>query len=73
MTSGHSGLIEYVDDTSYYTSRNNRFRHNTYRLGCRKGPSFIWMRPSSAGYGELTFSGWQAAGQDVGGAAIRLC
>jgi Right handed beta helix region len=73
MTSGHSGLIEYVDDTSYYTSRNNRFRHNTYRLGCRERPSFIWMRPSSPGYGELTFSNWQAAGQDVGGAATRLC
>ena len=73
MTTGHSGLIEYVDDTSYYTSRNNRFRHNTYRLGCRKGPSFIWMRPSSPGYGQLPFSSWQAAGQDVGGVATRLC
>ena len=73
MTTGHSGLIEYVQDTSYYTSRNNRFRHNTYRLGCRKGPSFIWMRPSSPGYGELPFARWQAAGQDVGGVATRLC
>jgi hypothetical protein len=73
MTTGHSGLIEYVRDTSYYTSRNNRFQDNTYRLGCRKGPSFIWMRPASSGYGELPFSSWQAAGQDVAGAAIRLC
>jgi Right handed beta helix region len=73
MTTGHSGLIEYVDDTSYYTSRKNRFRHNSYRLGCRKGPSFIWMRPSSPGYGELPFSSWQAAGQDIGGVATHLC
>jgi parallel beta-helix repeat protein len=73
MTTGHSGLIEYVEDTSYYTSRNNRFRHNTYRLGCRKGPSFIWMRPSKPGYGAFPFSSWQAAGQDVGGRATRLC
>jgi parallel beta-helix repeat protein len=73
MTRGHSGLIQYVGDTSYYTSRNNRFRNNTYRLGCRKGPSFIWMRPSSSGYGEMPFSSWQAAGQDVAGTATRLC
>jgi parallel beta-helix repeat protein len=73
MTTGHSGLIEYVEDTSYYTSRNNRFRNNTYYLGCRKRPYFIWMRPASPEYGEMSFASWRAAGQDVRGAARRRC
>lgn len=73
MTAGHSGLIQYVGDTSYYTSRNNRFRNNTYRLGCGKRPYFIWMRATSSGYGEVSFAGWRAAGQDVDGAATRRC
>ena len=73
MTTGHSGLIEYVDDTSYYTSRDNRFRNNTYRLGCSRRPYFIWMRPTSSGYGDMSFANWQAAGQDVGSAATRRC
>jgi parallel beta-helix repeat protein len=73
MTAGHSGLIQYVGDTSYYTSRNNRFRNNTYRLGCSKRPYFIWMRPTSSGYDEMSFASWRAAGQDVDGAATRRC
>jgi parallel beta-helix repeat protein len=73
MTAGHSGLIEYVDDTSYYTSRNNRFQNNTYSLGCGKRPYFIWMRSTSSGYGEMSFARWLAAGQDADGAATRRC
>jgi parallel beta-helix repeat protein len=73
MTAGHSGLIEYVDDTSYYTSRNNRFQNNTYSLGCGKRPYFIWMRSTNSGYGEMSFARWQAAGQDADGAATRRC
>jgi hypothetical protein len=66
-------LIQYVSDRSYYTSRNNRFRNNTYYLGCRRRPYFIWMRPTRSGYGEMTFASWQASGQDVGGRATRRC
>ena len=73
MTGGHSGLIQYVGDTSYYTNRNNRFLNNTYRLGCSKRPYFIWMRPTSSGYGEMSFESWRTAGQDVDGAATRRC
>jgi parallel beta-helix repeat protein len=73
MTTGHSGLIQYVGDTSYYTSRDNRFQDNTYYLGCRKSNYFIWMRSTSPGYAEIPFSRWQAAGQEAGGKATRLC
>jgi parallel beta-helix repeat protein len=73
MERGHTGLIEYVGDTSYYTSRNNRFEHNVYSLGCGERRSFIWMQPTSSGYGEMPFADWQATGQDVGGSATRRC
>jgi parallel beta-helix repeat protein len=73
MTAGHSGLIQYVGDTGYYASRNNRFQNNTYYLGCNKRPYFIWMRPTRPGYAEMTFASWQAAGQDVDGAATQRC
>ena len=37
--SGHTGLVQWDNDGSYYTSKNNRFVNNNYTLGCYATPS----------------------------------
>jgi hypothetical protein len=55
------------NDASYFTSKNNRFRNNTYRLGDRAdGFHFSWKD------GGLTAHGWKDAGQDVTGVFNQL-
>jgi parallel beta-helix repeat protein len=56
MSSGNTGLTQAVNDNSYYTSRNNRFVHNTYYMGTTN-MRFWWMNAARSdtqwkGYGE---------------------
>jgi len=57
-----------VADTAYYgayTSQNNRFVNNTYKL---TGTTFYsWKSPSSTYYSDMTSSDWTAAGEDTTG------
>jgi parallel beta-helix repeat protein len=60
QSGGYSGVIQYVSDNSYYTSRNNRFVKNTYYLS-GTAMYFSW-------YGApRTDSQWRGYGEDVGG------
>jgi parallel beta-helix repeat protein len=70
-TAGRTGLIQLVGDNSYYTSKNNRFRRNSYQLGCQQRP-FAWRNPGGSGdYGYLTPSQWKAVGNDKTSRLIR--
>ena len=60
MTSGQTGLLEWVNDTTYYTKRNNRFVHNTYYLNGLALP-FWWADTTR------TAAEWKKYGQDVTG------
>jgi hypothetical protein len=51
-------------DTSFYTSRNNRFVHNTYDLRGSPVTPFYWM------LGGRTDTAWKAYGQDTTGVFI---
>jgi parallel beta-helix repeat protein len=64
MTQGKSGLAQTVGDDSYYTSRNNRWAHNTYKLGSNSA-YFTWI-----GRG-MSESEWQRYGQDTDGSFQR--
>jgi parallel beta-helix repeat protein len=59
-----TGIAQDVGDLSYFTSKNNRFVHNTYYLGSA-GNYFAWMN------GQMTESQWQEFGQDLTGTFIR--
>jgi hypothetical protein len=74
MRKGFTGLLQGVGDESYYSSRNNRFEHNTYRLGC-KSRYFVWRGVSqpAAGYGSLTADEWRASGLDITGRFSSIC
>ena len=61
MAQGWTGLVQDVGDTTSFTSRNNRFDRNTYKLG-GAGLHFVWMN------GERTASEWRRYGMDVNGA-----
>ncbi len=55
------------DNASYFTSKNNRFRNNTYHLGdVADGLHFSWKD------GKVSRDGWKNAGQDVSGAFNQL-
>ena len=56
--------------SSFYTSKNNRFRHNTYYLGSQSKP-FWWWKASASKQDSLTIAEWKGAGQDVTGTFIR--
>ncbi|HMC56494.1 MAG TPA: hypothetical protein VKH19_15040, partial [Gemmatimonadaceae bacterium] len=56
-----TGLAQDIGDKSYYTSKNNRFVHNTYTLGTASGAWFTWNDS------DLSAAQWRAAGQDVDG------
>jgi len=60
MTTGLTGLRQYVGDDSYFTSRNNEFDYNTYELG-ESGPYYEWMN------GQVSATDWVAFGNDVNG------
>ena len=64
MQIGRTGLAQNVGDTSYYTSRNNRFENNTYYLG-PTSTYFLWTERN------LTEAQWRGYGLDVTGTFIR--
>jgi len=61
---GATGLAQDIGDLSYFTSRNNRFDRNTYRLGTSARP-FAWMN------GFRTDVDWRAYGNDPNGTFAR--
>lgn len=63
MAQGHSGLVQDIGDGSYFSSRNNRFDRNRYRLS---GASvFAWMNT------EMTSEQWKSSGQEQTGSFFR--
>lgn len=64
QSGGYTGVIQYVGDNSYYTSRGNRFAKNTYYLS-GSAMYFNW-------YGSpRTDSQWRGYGEDTGGTFHR--
>jgi hypothetical protein len=60
---GHTGGVQDMGDLSIFTSRNNLFYHNTYKLGNNTSP-FYWMNSQ----GGKSF--WQSFGMDLNGTFI---
>lgn len=58
---GATGLVQNVSDNTYFTSRGNKFTHNTYHLDTLTAKRFAWDNT------YLDKTGWQAAGQDTTG------
>jgi parallel beta-helix repeat protein len=54
--SEYTGVVQYVGDNSYFTSKGNRFSSNVYVLG--GSTPFAWNNT------RLTLTQWNAAGQD---------
>jgi hypothetical protein len=54
---GTIGIKQFVDDTSYFTSKGNTFDYDDYVAGSRSAP-FTWQS------GFLTFNQFQSAGQE---------
>jgi hypothetical protein len=59
MPSGMTGVAQDVGDNAIFTSRNNKFEHNTYYLS--GGGHFNWMNA------ERSDSEWRNFGQDTTG------
>lgn len=57
---GGNGVVQDIGDNAVFTSRNNRFTHNSYVLGTSKSV-LAWMN------GWHTPSEWQSYGQDLTG------
>jgi parallel beta-helix repeat protein len=73
MRVGHTGLVQNVGDTAYYTSRNNRFAGNRYVLGCNP-TYFTWQDSTGArAYRDLSARQWVAAGNDTSGSFTKNC
>ena len=66
MSAGKTGVAVAYGDTSFFTSRNNRFAANRYSLPALDGRYFAWNNT------YLTKDQWQAAGQDSAGEFTRL-
>jgi len=64
MSRGLTGLVQNVGDDSYFTSKNNRFVHNTYHLDTLGAVRFAWMNAT----GSRTM--WVGYGQDVSGSFL---
>jgi parallel beta-helix repeat protein len=64
VAQGYTGLVQDIGDTSYFTSRNNRFDRNTYYLGSAAAP-FEWMN------GPRTDAQWKTYGNDTSGQFVR--
>jgi hypothetical protein len=65
-----TGFAVNTNDPAFYTSKNNRFVHNTYHLGSQAKP-FWWWKASASKQDSLTIAEWKAAGQDKTGSFIR--
>jgi parallel beta-helix repeat protein len=69
-----AGLIEVVYDSSYYTSKNNRFQHNTYTLSCTQPTPFAWQDPSGGSYyAYITRDQWVGYGRDTTASFSTYC
>lgn len=66
VSGGTTGLVQSLNDSSYYTSKGNRFVANRYRL-C--APSYFAWQSSSGpdGYAYVSKRQWLAVGNDAGG------
>jgi parallel beta-helix repeat protein len=64
MTVGVTGMVQDIGDKSYFTSRNNRFERNRYRLGPGKS-YFVWLDE------ERPESEWKSYAQDAQGSFAR--
>jgi hypothetical protein len=62
--SGRSGIVD-TNGTSAFTSSNNRYASNTYRLPASVLRSFMWMGR------DVTDAEWRGYGQDVTGTFTR--
>jgi hypothetical protein len=58
---GRSGIASGTGDVGVWTSRNNRFQHDTYYLANAGTNPFIWKD------GPSTVSEWKSYGQDTSG------
>jgi parallel beta-helix repeat protein len=54
--SEYTGVVQYVGDNSYFSSKNNRFTGNHYTLGT--SAPFRWMN------GSMSWTQWSTAGQN---------
>ena len=73
MRVGHTGLVQNVGDTSYYTNRGIRFSGNKYSLGCN-ATYFTWRDPTGLyAYADLSQAQWVAAGNDTTGHFSKNC
>jgi hypothetical protein len=66
MPKGCTGMTAGGSGDMFYTSKNNRFVHNTYNLGTQTRP-FWWWNAAVSSQDSLTVAQWQAAGQDLTG------
>jgi len=64
QSGGYNGVIQYVGDNSYYTSRNNRFVKNSYTLSGTAYYFHWWGSPRSDAQ-------WRSYGEDVNGTFSR--
>jgi parallel beta-helix repeat protein len=64
MARGKTGLVQNVSDNSYFTSHNNRWAGNDYRLGANS-TYFAWSNSN------LNEDQWRMNGQDVTGRFVR--
>jgi hypothetical protein len=58
------------DRQSYVTSRNNRFTGNTYSVPASTSGRWFFYPDGGTGQAPLTWSEWQAVGQDTTGALL---
>ncbi len=63
-TGNATGIVQNAGDTTYFTTKNNRFVHDTYYLGTAP-QYFFWMN------GMRTEQQWIGYGEDVTGTFIR--
>ncbi|MDP9219160.1 MAG: right-handed parallel beta-helix repeat-containing protein [Actinomycetota bacterium] len=64
MAGGMTGMVQSVGDTSYFSSRGNRFARNRYALDSVVAPRFAWQNRSG---GVSFWQGWQ---QDTTGTFV---
>jgi parallel beta-helix repeat protein len=64
MPSGVSGLVQHVNDDTYFTSKQNRFASNTYYLGSISAQRYFWMNATK------NKDQWKSYGQDTSGSFL---
>ncbi len=65
LKAGWNGLKDWQTQTAY--ANDNGWTHNSYYLDCANNPTpFVW-HAGSAGYSNLNWAQWQAAGNDTTG------